>query len=271
VEEVIQLLETPDHNAVINLVGMQLEERPRFFHALFPRLQDLRARTGRPHWIVVDETHHLLSATWEPAEMALPQALTSMLFITVHPHLIAPAILSAVDVCVAVGQSPVETLLEFSGTLGQSLPATDHLSVEPGEVLVWRRHTETMPFRVRPAPSHTQRRRHRRKYAEGELEPERSFYFRGPDGKLNLRAQNLILFRQLADGVDDATWMYHLRRRDYSHWLRTAIKDEAVASEAEAVEAATEISPQESRAQIKAAIERHYTLPSGAAVPDKYA
>jgi hypothetical protein len=90
-----------------------------------------------------------------------------------------------------------------------------------------------------PAPSRTQRRRHRRKYAEGEIEPERSFYFRGPEGTLNLRAQNLLLFQQLAEGVDDATWLHHLRRGDYSRWFRDAIKDEALAQARRRSETAT--------------------------------
>ena len=263
-DEVLQLLETPGSNAVINLVGLPLTDRPGFFHALFPHLQELRARTGRPHWILVDEAHHLLGATWEPAELALPQALTNMIFITVHPNFVALAVLSAVDVCIAVGQAPAQTLREFREMLGQRLPLTDALTVQPGEVLVWRRHAGAAPFRVRPAPSHTQRRRHRRKYAEGELEPDRSFYFRGPEGKLKLRAQNLILFQQLADGVDDATWLYHLRRGDYSRWFREAIKDEALATEAEAIETAADLSPSESRARLKAAIAHRYTLPSTA-------
>ena len=50
-------------------------------------------------------------------------------------------------------------------------------------------------------------RRHSRKYAEGELPQDRSFYFRGPQGKLNLRAQNLMVFLQMAEGVDDETWL----------------------------------------------------------------
>jgi len=261
-DEALHLVENPESNAVINLVGLPLEERPGFFHALFPRLQELRARTGRPHWILVDETHHLLGATWEPAELALSQALTNMIFVTVHPRFVAPAVLSAVDICITVGQDPLQTLKEFADTLGQRLPPLNNLTVEPGEVLVWQRHGDTEPFRVRPAPQRTERRRHRRKYAEGELEPERSFYFRGPDGKLNLRAQNLILFQQMADGVDDATWLYHLRQRDYSHWFRESIKDEALATEAEAIEATANLAPSESRARIKAAIEHHYTLPS---------
>jgi hydroxymethylpyrimidine pyrophosphatase-like HAD family hydrolase len=262
VDEVLQLLARPESNAVVNLLGLQLEDRPKIFHALLPRLQEIRADVGRPHWIIVDETHHLLGSTWEPVEITLPQKLTNILFITVHPRFVAPAILASVDTVVAVGQEPAAIFQEFTETLGQPPLVISDPTIEAGEVLVWHRYNHTGPFRLRPAPSHTDRRRHRRKYAEGELGPDRSFYFRGPEERLNLRAQNLILFRQIADGVDDATWLYHLRRGDYSQWFSTSIKDEALAAEAKRVEELPEVSPQESRALIKAAIEHHYTLPS---------
>jgi hypothetical protein len=38
-----------------------------------------------------------------------------------------------------------------------------------------------------------------------------SRYFRGPEGRLNLRAKNLALFLQIAEGIDDSTWLHHLR------------------------------------------------------------
>src|SRR5262249_15901261 len=37
-EEVLKLLEDPTHNAVVNLVGLSVTERPSFFLALLPRL-----------------------------------------------------------------------------------------------------------------------------------------------------------------------------------------------------------------------------------------
>jgi hypothetical protein len=113
------------------------------------------------------------------------------------------------------------------------------------------------PVRIRVAAPRAERPRHRRKYAEGELGPDRSFYFRGPDGRLNLRAQNLALFVQLAYGVDDETWLHHLRRGDYSRWFREAIKDEALAAVAAAVEAQG-LPAAESRARIRAAIEERF-------------
>jgi hypothetical protein len=102
--------------------------------------------------------------------------------------------------------------------------------------------------------------RRRRRFAEGELSPECSFYFRGPESKLNLRAQNLTLFLQLADGVDDATWDYHLRRGDYSRWFREALKDESLAAAAAEIESHNHALPHESRERIRRLIEREYIV-----------
>src|SRR5207245_10737808 len=106
-----------------------------------------------------------------------------------------------------------------------------------------------------------QQRPHVRKYATGELGEDKSFYFRGPAGRLNLRAQNLALFVQLAEGVDDETWLHHLRLKDYSRWFREAIKDEALASEAASVAEVTSLPTSQRRALIRLSIERRYTLP----------
>ncbi len=102
-------------------------------------------------------------------------------------------------------------------------------------------------------------RRHRRKYAEGKLEPDRSFFFRGPAGKLNLRAHNLNMFIQIAEGLDDETWLHHLRHGDYSQWLREAIKDEALASEVREIEKDGKEGPQKTRSAVIEAINRRYT------------
>ena len=85
-------------------------------------------------------------------------------------------------------------------------------------VLVADEPRESM--RLRTTLPRAERHRHRRKYAAGSLGDDKSFYFRGPREALNLRAHNLALFLQIADGVDDETWLHHLRQHDYSSWLR---------------------------------------------------
>jgi hydroxymethylpyrimidine pyrophosphatase-like HAD family hydrolase len=267
VEEALQLLTTAAENAVVNLVGLPLADRPPFFLSLLPRLQEMRVRTGRPHWLVVDEAHHLLPASWEPGPEVFPRDLKRTLFVTVHPDQVAPGVLSSVDTVIAVGPAPEETLGRFCAAQKEEPPDLTALHKEAEEVVLWSRQGNREAQRVRLVPSRMERRRHIRKYAEGELPPERSFYFRGPEGKLHLRAQNLVLFLQLAEGVDDETWMYHLRKGEYSDWFRRCIKDEALAQEAAAVERRGGLSPAESRALLKQAVERSYTLPASAPLP----
>jgi HAD superfamily hydrolase (TIGR01484 family) len=270
VDEVLQVLKKPTQNAGVNLLGLPLADRPTFFLTLFARLQEKRARVGRPHWVVIDEAHHLLPASWQPTAAALPQGLDRLMLITVHPRHVSPAVLATVDTVVAVGDDPGETLRQFCAAVGEKtppLPGGVKGDAESGDVVVWRRRTGAGPFRMHVTPGKAERQRHSRKYAEGELPPERSFYFQGPDGKLNLRAQNLILFLQLADGVDDETWTYHLRRGDYSRWFGDKIKDEHLAAEAARVEGLRQVTPAESRALIRSAVERRYTLPATPAFP----
>jgi hypothetical protein len=80
-------------------------------------------------------------------------------------------------------------------------------------------------------------------------------------GKLNLKAHNLQLFIQIADGVDDDTWLFHLHNDDVANWLRAEVKDPCLAAEVDAI-ARTRLEAADSRAAVRRAIERRYTLPA---------
>jgi HAD superfamily hydrolase (TIGR01484 family) len=264
---VLQVLKSPDRNVAVNLVGLPLADRPAFFHALLPRLLEMRLKTGRPHWLFFDEAHHLLPESWKPADTAVPLELDRFVLVTVHPDTVAPAVLGKVDTLLAIGDAPGDTAALFCRAVGRPAPEVPFDSLDKGEVMLWRCGAkggggEEPPARVKLAPGRMEHRRHVRKYAEGELPPDRSFYFRGPEGKLNLRAQNLILFAQIADGVDDGTWLHHLRAGDVSTWIRTAIKDRELADAIGEIEGRDDLSPADSRAAVREAIEREYTLPA---------
>src|SRR6185436_15348285 len=109
-----------------------------------------------------------------------------------------------------LGANADETLAMYAETVKQPVPPYEPHDLQPGELLMWRRDTDEAPLTVKVLPCKMERHRHSRKYASGELPPDRSFYFRGPEDKMNLRAQNLMLFLQLADGIDDETWEFHL-------------------------------------------------------------
>ena len=201
--ELLEILRRPDANVVVNMLDVDLADRPSFFEGLLARLSELRAQTGRPHWIVLDEAHHLVPAS-RPTAATLPREVHGMILVTVHPDQLAPDVLATVETVAAVGDAPARAIGQFCSALGVPPPPlpTDE-RIETGEALLWERGSGREPARVQVIQPELQRQRHARKYSEGELGEDRSFYFRGPDGALALRVQNLSLFLQIAAGVDD--------------------------------------------------------------------
>jgi HAD superfamily hydrolase (TIGR01484 family) len=239
IDEVERLLSNPTQTVVANLLGIPIDDRPDFGRELLGRLEPIRARSGRPHWIVLDEAHHVVPRGVMPASL-LTSAPFNIMYLTVDPeHLAEP-----------IGPTIARTIVTGENALGPGK------GLEKGFFALRERDGEARVLR-RIAPQ-TERRRHRRKYASGELAPEKSFYFRGPQGRLNLRAANLAIFTTIALGVDDETWLYHLRRRDISRWFKDAIGDEDLADATAAVESK---SAGESRRAIVGEIEKRYTAP----------
>lgn len=181
-----------------------------------------------------------------------------------------PAVLSALgrpglNSVIAVGGPPegiFRTVAERVGTrapdVGPSLP--------PGRLALWHVGSPACDL-VELVPATGERRRHRRKYALGTMGAHNSFWFRGPHGRLRLRAHNLALFLQIGAGVDDETWLYHLTRGDYSRWLADVVGDAELAHAVAAVETAPEPRADQTREAVRKLITDHYTL---ADRPDTY-
>jgi hypothetical protein len=263
-EDIIAALRDPKRSVVANLLGVPLSERPMYFDLLVPRIIELKARTARPHWLVIDEAHHLLQKGPKAASISTSLPDRGSCFITVHPGTIEPKVLDQIQTLLIVGGQPIKTLSELCLALNESVPncPTSAKDVLPaGSALLWRR-PDAEAILIKTKSPRLERKRHSRKYAEGNLGPERSFYFRGRDGKLKLRASNLHLFLQLADGVDDDTWEFHCKAGEYSKWVRTEIKDNQLANELAEIENDARISPADSRTAVRAAVESRYTLPT---------
>jgi hydroxymethylpyrimidine pyrophosphatase-like HAD family hydrolase len=260
VNEALAILENPKTNLNLNLLGITLADRPQYFGHLFPRLQAMRARTGRPHWIVLDEAHHMLPPDWGHVGRAFPLKLGETILVTVHPEHVAPLTLSLVDVVILVGKSPEKTLKAFADAVGLAFHWPDGLSYQSGHAVAWLPRSGKPPFSMRILSSRVERIRHLRKYAEGDMR-DRSFFFRGPAGRHNLKAQNLVIFAQIAEGIDEETWLFHLRNGDYSTWFREAVKDPYLADQAERIEHRGDLQPAETRDLIVSFIQGRYTLP----------
>jgi hydroxymethylpyrimidine pyrophosphatase-like HAD family hydrolase len=259
VNEILGILENPRVSVSVNLLGIPLADRPEYLSHLLPSLQTLRSRTGRPQWIVIDEAHHVLPKAWGSIALTLPRKLGETIFLTVHPEQVTSAILQTIDTIVAIGANPNRTLAQFSDASGKPLAECLNLSERKEEVIAWLVGNGQAPFNMEVIAGHSERLRHLRKYAEGDL-GNHSFYFIGPENKLRLKAQNLILFSQISEGLDEETWNFHFKRGDFSRWFSQQIKDQHLASETHRIEQRTDLIPQEARRLVCELIRVRYAI-----------
>lgn len=262
--EILDVLRKPDSSVVVNLLGLERNERPIFFMKLLPELLHQRAETARPHWILIDEAHHMLPAARGAAPASLPRDLPAAIMVTIYPDELSAEALTLVETILTVGDEARDMITRFCGALGKPCPSLPSAKLNLGQALLWNPRSDQPARIVSVRASHMAHRRHTRKYAEGDLGEEESFYFRGPNGALNLRAQNLMIFLQIAEGVDDATWLHHLRAGDYSKWIRQAVKDGQLADEVAAVEKDETLALAQTKARVREAVNRRYTAPAQA-------
>jgi hypothetical protein len=177
------------------------------------------------------------------------------------PDFLDPDFLKRVDAVLAIGSDAADLIENLAGLLKAPLPAD---IPKPGdeEILVWLHKTEQLPHVVTIAAPQQPHRRHRGRYATGDVGEGRSFYFRGPVGAISRPARNLMQFLEIAQEVDDATWEHHLRVKDYSAWFRNVINDAELARRTAEIENDLSLRPGESRRLVRRAVTRRYLGPA---------
>src|SRR6185312_16265722 len=105
--------------------------------SLLSRLLELRARTGLPHWIIVDEAHHVAPAQRHPGGLTVPPDPRGFLFITVHPDHVAPAMLTQVGTAFTFGPMAPQALVELAQLRGGAPPAALDAPTDRGHALAW--------------------------------------------------------------------------------------------------------------------------------------
>ncbi|MEF2550113.1 HAD-IIB family hydrolase [Aurantimonas sp. A2-1-M11] len=259
--EALKLLRDDAVSLVVNIQALQLRERRMLVSEILAQIARLRSRTGRPHWLLIDEAHEVLPADAdETMSQVLPETPASIL-VTAYPHALAPEILRRIEVVLLVGDPERDMLARLAKVLKVDVPDRPS-ACGPDEVLYWKPGSADPPACIKVAPPLQTHRRHRGKYAVGDVGADRSFYFCGAHKALNRPARNLYRFVDIAAEVDDRIWEHHLRAGDYSAWFRHVIRDEDLALEAERVEDDRTLPPQESRRRIRKAIWRRYAAPA---------
>jgi hydroxymethylpyrimidine pyrophosphatase-like HAD family hydrolase/energy-coupling factor transporter ATP-binding protein EcfA2 len=263
-EDLDQLFRHPKTSLVLDFSSMSRAEKVTYGTKALTVAMAVRGSAGMPHWVIIDEAHHIMPADGSSAAEVLLSASEGICLVTLSAEDLPPNIPPRMNTLVSTD------LEAFGGTLcvlirggvqTDAVLVSEDPPLAPGEVILGRINGAASPgVRFSMGRRRSAHRRHFRKYAEGELPPDRSFYFRGPQGDLKLRAANLVRFCELAEGVDEATWEYHRRRGEYSAWLREMIKDAELGQEAEEVEKARQFAADEARQRLLEAIRRRYAV-----------
>ena len=156
--EAMELLEEPGRSVIVDLSGIDLAERPRIFAELIPELTKLRSQTARPHWVLIEETHHLLPTELGTAALSLPGELAACIVVTGHPDQLALPVLEAVRLVLTVGAKAAATMRGFCQRTGDATPRFDARPLERDEALLWDRRSAGLR-RVRMIRPHARRPR----------------------------------------------------------------------------------------------------------------
>jgi hypothetical protein len=153
--EIFTALEKPDVQAVVCLAAVPPRDRPAFFDAFLLGLKGLREKTGRPHWLVVDEAQELVPRTELERDEAPAQ---NTLYVTSNPATVSQSILAQVGAVIACGSDAKQAMDKFASALHTKLPAEAPREPGEGEALAWFHRTEPAPKLVAFTPNTTRKR-----------------------------------------------------------------------------------------------------------------
>ena len=143
--EILTALEKPDLQAVVCLAAVPAARRAAFFEKLNVELRALREKTGRPHWLVIDEAQELVPRTEAVPLIDEGPPAENAIYVTSDPSAIDARILDTVQVIAVRGAAARQCLEELAALLPADPPPAPLRAPGESEALVWRRNTGAAP------------------------------------------------------------------------------------------------------------------------------
>lgn len=235
--QVCRILQHRLGSAVVDL-SFAGAERDAYVGELIEVLERMRADTGLPHWIFVDEAHEPFGAGRLACASFVPESRGYCL-VTWRPRELCETAKGCFDyLLVLAGEHGIERdalrmALELTGIPRAPEAAKD---LELGQGLLVRMQGEPA-LQVFTLPSRTvEHVRHWHKYAGGELPPERRFYFRDDGDSTGAVAANLEQFHHEVRRCTLDVLRHHAAGGDFSRWIRDVVKDGGLAAASASVE-----------------------------------
>lgn len=252
-------------SVVLNLSALSLGDQLAYVDRLLAALEETRAATGIPHWIVIDEAHYFFHR-WNTVGKRIERRTGNFILITYRPSLIAPEVYSHLGAYLFTKTTVDEeryfitTLLQTRGPADLSsrdalkeleMPRAGML-LEEGDGSRWQVFT--------PGKRVTNHAHHARKYADTRLPDDKAFRFLYTDAPAPVVAHNVMEFHDAAQTVPLGSLRHHLSAGDFSRWAADVLGDEQLARGLRKLERImpTKVTPD--RKEILAHIEDHYLI-----------
>lgn len=244
--ELSRALRHPDRSIVIDLSHRPQDEKIEYIRGALPALNQLRARTGLPHRIVLDEAHYFLEDA--QAHQLLDLDRNGYIAVTYWASRLPKELLAASEVMIVTRESNPEELTalrELCAACGDADDARWALlgGVATAEAVVLPITEESggdlVPFTL--GERLTPHVRHREKYVDVPVPEHRAFVFdveAGDATRARTMREFVAAFEHPGAKLDG-----HVRRRDFSRWIGDVFGDFPLASELRALEDAHRAAP----------------------------
>jgi len=143
-DEILQILEDPKTQSVVNLRSLSGFKRRSFLTNLLSRIRELQQRLGRPHWLVMNQAHQV----WPPKSTETVPQKGGLMLVSTHPDEISSSITAGVDTIVVLGKGQREILKKLRGLSYEA--TSDDPDAERNGGLFWSKKEAASPFRILP-------------------------------------------------------------------------------------------------------------------------
>ncbi len=231
--DLVRALRHPDVSVIVDLSKISHREKCEYLSTLLPLLVTLRRQTGLPHKILLDEAHYFLAGP--ESRHRIDSELAGYILVTYRVSALDASIRAAADNVVIVTQEtdPIEaeTLRAMCRPAAAAGPssvfrdlATNEAALLPGAE---EAHGQIRRFQL--APRLTAHVRHQTKYLDMPVTDSQAFVFAN-DGGSGPRARTLKTFTGFLATMPGGRIEGHLRRHDFSRWIRDVFRDHPLAS-----------------------------------------
>jgi hydroxymethylpyrimidine pyrophosphatase-like HAD family hydrolase len=249
---------------VVDLSGTTTD-RLEYVRAAQRELEALRAVSGLPHWIVLEEAHLPLARDGGAGTFFEPAA-SGYCLVTHRTEDLRPEALLAVDVIVALpggtDDGQIAGLLAAAGALPRGAAAALVREAGPRQAVLVERSRPAGAVVFAVGRRETSHMRHWHKYSAGRLRPDRRFYFRRDwDTATGRTAGSIAELEQELRACDDEVITHHCRFADLSRWISEVLGDPPLAAAVGQIEdgvRASTVSITEARTRLVDMIRRRY-------------